>query len=339
MDPKGEGFGLKQMASRDEVLLRVNHLKTHFHTERGVVRAVDGVTFYLQEGEALALVGESGSGKTLTSPSILRLVPQPGGRIVGGEILYRGEDLLKKTDREMRALRGNQLTMIPQDPMTSLNPVYRIDDQVGEPLISHKRLTGRALQDRVFELLKMVHIPSPRRRLKEYPHQFSGGMKQRVMIAMCLCCEPRLIIADEPTTALDVSIQSQILDLLRELQKELATSILFITHDLGVVAEMCSRVAVMYAGVILEQADVRTIFKGAKHPYTQGLIGSIPKIGDIRRRLHTIEGQPPNLLHLPQGCRFSPRCPHCLDRCRQEEPSTEWVNPHHEVRCFRWREF
>lgn len=251
-------------------LLQVEGLKTHFHTDRGVVRAVDGVSFDLAQGEVLGIVGESGSGKTITSLSILRLVPGPGGRIKAGSIRFKGMDLLLKSDQEMRRLRGAEITMIPQDPMTSLNPVYRIGDQIGEPLALHQKLSGSALVQKVLSTLKLVQIPSPRRRMREYPHQFSGGMKQRAMIAMCLSCQPSLIIADEPTTALDVTIQAQILLLLKELQDELRTGIIFITHDLGVVAGICDRVAVMYAGVIMEQADVQTIFKNPRHPYTRG---------------------------------------------------------------------
>jgi oligopeptide/dipeptide ABC transporter ATP-binding protein len=324
------------MFIQEEPLLRVKNLKTFFYTNKGVVRAVDGVNFYLRKGETLGIVGESGSGKTITSLSILRLVPMPG-RIVEGEILFDGEDLLKKSEKEIRAFRGSRVAMIPQDPMTSLNPVYQIGNQIGEPLRIHQQMTGVDLFNKVVEMLKLVHIPSAKSRLKEYPHQFSGGMKQRAMIAMSISCRPDLLIADEPTTALDVTIQAQILLLLQDLQKELTTSILFITHDLGVVAKMCSRVAVMYAGNIIEQADVHTIFKKAKHPYTRGLIDSVPKIGKAPKRLFTIEGQPPNLLQLPKGCRFSPRCLYSQEECLQEEPPLEWIDSHHEIRCFRWR--
>ena len=316
-------------------VLAVKGLKTHFHTSQGVVKAVDGVSFDLHRGETLGIVGESGSGKTISSLSILRLVPGPAGKIVDGSILFKGEELLDKTDKEMRRLRGAEITMIPQDPMTSLNPVYRIGDQIGEPVVLHQKLRGRELAGRVLDMLKLVQIPSPRRRLREYPHQFSGGMKQRAMIAMGLSCQPSLIIADEPTTALDVTIQAQILRLLRELQAKFQTSIIFITHDLGVVAGLCNRVAVMYAGVIMEQADVSTIFKNPLHPYTKGLIGSVPKVGSGPGRLQTIPGQPPNLLHLPAGCRFSPRCPEVEEICRREEPKPVWISPGHKVRCHK----
>ena len=319
-------------------ILSVTDLRTHFSTPYGVVRAVDGVSFDLRRGEIMGIIGESGSGKTITSLSILRLVPKPGGRIVGGSILFKGEDLLKKTEKQMRALRGGQMTMIPQDPMTSLNPVYRIGNQLMEPLSLHQGLKGKELKQRIVSMLKLVQIPSPRRRTREYPHQFSGGMKQRSMIAMCLSCQPELIIADEPTTALDVTIQAQILKLLRDLQARMQTSIIFITHDLGVVAGLCSRVAIMYAGVIVEQADVRTIFREPIHPYTRGLIASVPRVGSTQRRLLTIEGQPPNLLDLPEGCRFSPRCPYSKMACLEAPPESEWINQGHQVRCFRWRD-
>jgi peptide/nickel transport system ATP-binding protein len=333
-------FGERRRAilpAENNHILDIRNLKTHFLTNRGVVRAVDGISFHLDRGEILGLVGESGSGKTVTSLSILRLVPQPGGRIVDGNILFKGKDLLKNTDKEMRRLRGNHLTMIPQDPMTSLNPVYRVNNQLSEPLALHQGIRGPKLIQKVVEMLGLVRIPSPLRRSREYPHQFSGGMKQRVMIAMCLSCQPDLIIADEPTTALDVTIQAQILKLLRDLQAELNTSIIFITHDLGVVAGLCSRVAVMYAGVIVELADVRTIFHQPRHPYTVALIGSVPKIGESRKRLATIEGQPPNLLKLPDGCRFSPRCPERREICLTSEPELTYIKVGHQVRCHRYQ--
>jgi oligopeptide/dipeptide ABC transporter ATP-binding protein len=311
----------------------VEGLKTFFHTDRGVVRAVDGVSFDLAQGEVLGIVGESGSGKTITSLSILRLVPGPGGRIEDGSIRFKGMELLEKSDQEMRQLRGAEITMIPQDPMTSLNPVYRIGDQIGEPLALHQKLKGSALVRKVLSTLKLVQIPSPRRRMREYPHQFSGGMKQRAMIAMCLSCQPSLIIADEPTTALDVTIQAQILRLLKDLQAELRTGIIFITHDLGVVAGICDRVAVMYAGVIMEQAEVQTIFKKPLHPYTKGLIASVPKIGRRQGRLTAVPGQPPNLLNLGRGCRFAPRCAQAEPRCHRQEPREVWVSDGHKLRC------
>jgi len=322
----------------DSRILKIRDLKTHFFTDRGVVRAVDGVSFDLNRGEILGLVGESGSGKTITSLSILRLVPKPAGRIVNGLIEFKGQNLLTKTDKEMCRLRGDQITMIPQDPMTSLNPVYRIGNQLGESLRLHQGLKGAGLTQKLMGMMNRINIPSPLRRLRDYPHQFSGGMKQRVMIAMCLSCHPDLVIADEPTTALDVTIQAQILKLLKELQDELNTAIIFITHDLGVVAGLCSRVAVMYAGVIVEQADVQTIFKYPRHPYTRGLIESVPKIGCKNRRLSTIDGQPPNLLNPPKGCQFSPRCPDMVEKCRRCVPESEWIDEYHQVRCLRWKE-
>jgi oligopeptide/dipeptide ABC transporter ATP-binding protein len=325
------------MSAQEEPLLCVKDLKTYFYTNKGTIPAVDGVSFSLRKGETLGIVGESGSGKTITSLSILGLVPSPG-KIVDGEILFDGEDLLKKSDKEIRGFRGSRIAMIPQDPMTSLNPVYQIGDQIGEPLRLHQRMTGTPLISKVVEMLKLVHIPSPTSRIREYPHQFSGGMKQRAMIAMSISCRPDLLIADEPTTALDVTIQAQILQLLRDLQKDLTTSILFITHDLGVVAGMCARVAVMYAGSIVEQADVYTIFKKPRHPYTRGLIDSVPKLGKAPRRLFAIEGQPPNLLELPKGCHFSPRCSYAEKTCLQEEPPSERIDREHDIRCFRWRD-
>jgi oligopeptide/dipeptide ABC transporter ATP-binding protein len=325
------------MVERNALLLEVENLKTFFFTNKGLVKAVDGVSFSLGRGETLGLVGESGSGKTMTSLSILRLVPFPG-RTVAGAVRFQGEDLLQKNRKEIRKYRGSRIAMIPQDPMTSLNPVYRIGNQIGEPLSQHQHLSGKTLTDRVRGMLELVRIPSPQKRLREYPHQFSGGMKQRAMIAMSLSCRPDLIIADEPTTALDVTIQAQILLLLKELQQEFHTAILFITHDLGVVAQMCSRVAVMYAGNIVEQADVRAIFKTPRHPYTRGLIRSVPKMDDAQEHLYTIEGQPPNLLRLPQGCAFSPRCPHAEARCRLEKPQDEYADEEHLVRCLRWKE-
>lgn len=326
------------MNSLNHTLLHISNLKTYFSNERGIVKAVDGVSFCVKKGETFGIVGESGSGKTVTSLSILRLVPSPGGRIVDGEILFRGEDLLKMSEKEIRRLRGSHITMIPQDPMTSLNPVYTVGHQIGEAFKIHQNIRGSYLVKKVVDMLRLVHIPSAEKRVKEYPHQFSGGMKQRVMIAMALSCQPELIIADEPTTALDVTIQAQILRLLREIQESFNTSIILITHDLGIVASMCSRVAVMYAGRIIEQADVRTIYKNSKHPYTRGLIESVPKIGQVKKRLFMIEGQPPDLQRLPSGCSFSLRCPYSRNQCHEERPTMERIGPNHEVCCFRWRD-
>ena len=288
-------------------LLDVRGLRTAFHTRDGVVRAVTGVDFHVDRGEIMGLVGESGCGKSVTSLSILRLVAPPG-RIEAGEILFDGEDLLKVPINDMRRLRGDRISMIFQQPTSSLNPVMDVGRQIGEVLEIHRRMKSKAARGRALELLRMVGIPDPERRLKAFPHEMSGGMAQRVMIAMALALEPELLIADEPTTALDVTIQAQILDLMRGLQRETGTAIILITHDLGVVAEMCDRVAVMYAGEIVEQADVATLFREPKHPYTQGLIGSIPVMGIVRDELATIPGNVPNLINLPAGCRFASRC-------------------------------
>jgi oligopeptide/dipeptide ABC transporter ATP-binding protein len=288
-------------------LLEVKGLRTSFHTRDGVVRAVTGVDFHVDRGEIMGLVGESGCGKSVTSLSILRLIPPPG-RIEAGEVLFEGEDLLKVPINEMRRLRGDRISMIFQQPTSALNPVMDVGRQIGEVLEIHRKMSEKAARNRALELLKVVGIPDPERRLKAFPHEVSGGMAQRVMIAMALALEPDLLIADEPTTALDVTIQAQILDLMRGLQRETGTAIILITHDLGVVAEMCSRVAVMYAGEIVEQADVATLFREPRHPYTQGLIGSIPVMGLVRDELATIPGNVPNLINLPAGCRFAPRC-------------------------------
>lgn len=320
-------------------LLKVVDLKTYFFTREGVVKAADGVSFAVRKGETFGIVGESGSGKTITSLSILRLVPPPSGKIVGGKILFKGEDLLEKSPKEMRFYRGSRISMVTQDPMTSLNPVYRVGNQIMEAIAYHQTLKKKDLQRKVVEMMKLVHIPSSEVRAREYPHQFSGGMRQRVMIAMALSLQPDLLIADEPTTALDVTIQAQILRLMKEIQKVFGTAIIFITHDLGIVANMCDRVAVMYAGQILEQADVRTIFHSPRHPYTQGLMNSIPKLGEKKERLQAITGQPPDLGSLPAGCRFSPRCPYALSICHQEEPLIETISDGHEIRCFRWRQW
>jgi len=319
-------------------LLEVIDLKTYFFTLEGVVKAVDEVSFTVNRGEVFGIVGESGSGKTITSLSILRLIPPPSGKIIAGKILFKGEDLLEKSSKEMRSYRGSRISMVTQDPMTSLNPVYRVGNQIMEAIAFHQALKRRDQKEKVVEMMRLVQIPSPEMRIKEYPHQFSGGMRQRAMIAMSLSCQPDLLIADEPTTALDVTIQAQILRLMKEVQNVFGTAIIFITHDLGIVANMCDRVAVMYAGKIVEQADVRTIFHSPRHPYTRGLMNSIPKLGEGKERLEAIDGQPPDLGNLPPGCDFSPRCPSVLPFCRQEKPGTETLSKDHEIRCFRWRE-
>ena len=318
-----------------EKILDVCNLKTHFYTRRGVVKAVDGVSFSLNRGETLGLVGESGGGKTMTSLSILRLVPKPAGRIVGGEIIFDGEDLVAKSEKEMESYRGKRISMILQDPMTSLNPVFTIGDQVAEPIKQHQKLKGPALWERVKEMLKLVRIPAPEIRIHDYPHQMSGGMRQRVVGAVGLSCQPYLLIADEPTTSLDVTIQSQYLRLLKEIQQKSMLSMIFITHDLGIVARVCDRVAVMYAGKIVESAGVRDLFNRPQHPYTVALLKSLPKLEVRTNRLFAIGGQPPSLIDFAGGCAFAPRCEHTDDKCRQEyPPQTTIEGREHLVSCW-----
>ena len=312
-------------ALADDVLLSVQDLRTHFFTRAGVVKAVDGVGFDLRRGETLGVVGESGSGKSVTALSIMRLVASPG-RVVGGRIVFDGRDLLTLDARELRRLRGAVIGMIFQDPMTALNPVFSIGYQIAESLKLHRGMNGRQAEDRAAELLERVGIPAPRKRLKDYPHSFSGGMRQRVMIAMALACDPKLIIADEPTTALDVTIQAQILDLLRGLRRDFDTSVLLITHDLGVVAGMCDRLVVMYGGKVLETGTVMEAFRAPTQPYTQGLLHSIPRLDRPRGEpLTPIPGSPPDMLHPPKGCPFMPRCPLALERCTREMPPLEGI--------------
>ncbi len=321
-----------------EPLLRVRDLRTYFYTEEGVVKAVDGLSYDLYPGQTLGIVGESGSGKSVHALSILRLVPSPPGRIVGGQILFRGQDLLQLSEEEMRQIRGNRIAMIFQEPMTSLNPVLTVGEQIAEAVMVHQGLDRRAAWERAVAMLEKVKIPSARERARDYPHQFSGGMRQRVMIAMALSCNPDILIADEPTTALDVTIQAQILDLMRELQREFGMAIILITHNLGVVAEMCDDVVVMYAGRAVEHADVHRIFKEPKHPYTWGLLQSLPKLSERQERLVPIEGQPPSLIDLPPGCAFAPRCPFAMEICTQEEVPEYWVGTGHVVRCYLYGE-
>jgi peptide/nickel transport system ATP-binding protein len=320
-----------------ELLLDVHGLRTSFHTTDGVVRAVDGIDFQVRRGEVMGLVGESGCGKSVTSLSIMRLVAPPG-RVEGGEVIFDGRDLLKLSRREMRDLRGERISMIFQQPTSSLNPVYDVGMQLGEVLELHRNMKRPAARNRALELLRMVGIPDPQRRLDAFPHELSGGMAQRVMIAMALACEPELLIADEPTTALDVTIQAQILDLMRTLQRETNTAMILITHDLGVVAEMCDRVAVMYAGEIVEQSDVATLFDEPKHPYTRGLIGSVPTLGSTADQLATIPGSVPNLIDLPPACRFAPRCSLRVEAnvvlADEKHPDLLEVGPGHDVRCW-----
>ena len=317
-------------------LLEVKNLKTHFFTRYGTVKAVDGVSFSVKRGETLGLVGESGCGKSITCRSILRLVPYPAGRIVGGEILLEGKNLLQMSDDEMRMIRGDKISMILQDPMTSLNPVFRIDKQLGEGIRNHTRLKKREIWERACELMKSVRIPAPEMRLKDYPHQLSGGMRQRVVGAIALSSEPDLLIADEPTTSLDTTIQAQFLNLLLGLQQQLGLSMIVVTHDFGVVARMCTEVAVMYAGKIVEKAAVREIFNHPKHPYTMALMDAVPKVEERVERLASIEGQPPALYSLPPGCAFEDRCQSVKSPCRvEEDPPLVEIKPGHLVRCWR----
>jgi peptide/nickel transport system ATP-binding protein len=312
-------------------LLEILNLATAFPTEIGSARAVDDVTLSVDKGKVLGIVGESGCGKSITSLSILRLVPPPG-KIVGGKILLDGTNLLDLTEAQMRSIRGNKIALIPQDPMTSLNPVYTVGAQIMEAIELHQKVGHKEARKKAIEVLDRVRIPEAKTRVDDYPHQFSGGMRQRVMIAMALACEPELLIADEPTTALDVTVQAQILDLLREIQTSQGTAIVLITHDLGVVAEMCDTVAVMYAGSVVEYSDVRELFSNPKHPYTVGLLNSIPRPGTDR--LTAIEGQPPSLTKLPSGCRFANRCPIKEDRCDLSIPPLEEKSVGHVARCF-----
>jgi oligopeptide/dipeptide ABC transporter ATP-binding protein len=316
------------------IAIDVQDLRTHIVTRWGTIKAVDGVSFSVAAGETLGLVGESGSGKTMTCLSIVRLVPRPAARTVGGRVLLDGEDLLTKREDEMQQIRGRQVAMILQDPMSSLNPVFSIGMQVREPVAMYHGLRGRALTARASELLASVRIPSPAARLRAFPHQLSGGMRQRVVGAMAIAAPPRLLIADEPTTSLDLTIQAQYLGLLKELQERHRLAMIFVTHDLGIVARICDRVAVMYGGRIVEIGPVRRIFKSPAHPYTRALLEAIPRLGTRRDRLTTIEGQPPDLATLPAGCAFAPRCPHVLDRCRAEAPGDTVVAPGHATRCW-----
>jgi oligopeptide transport system ATP-binding protein len=319
-------------------LLEVRNLKTFFATRRGEVRSVDDVSFTVEQGETLSLVGESGCGKSVTALSIMRLVSAPG-RVVGGEVFFEGRDLLKLPPEEMRAIRGNDVAMIFQDPMTSLNPVYTVGEQIAEAIRLHRKVSKREAWNQAIEGMRDVMIPAPEIRAKTYPHEMSGGMRQRVMIAMALACDPKLLIADEPTTALDVTIQAQILEMLTELREKRHLALLLITHDLGVVAETSDRVAVMYAGRIVEEASAKELFKNPRHPYTEGLLRAVPRLDEQRegrmKRLQTIEGVVPNPLELPPGCRFAPRCPHALGKCREGEIPLINVNDHHQSRCIR----
>ena len=324
------------MKAQTDVVLEVNDLQTHFYTRLGIVKAVDGVSFTVREGETLGIVGESGCGKTMTARSLLRLVPQPAGRIVNGQILLKGDDLVQKSEEEMRSsIRGRRISMIMQDPQTSLNPLFTIGNQLREALGQEYKEGSKNMVQRAVDALKNVNVAAPERRIHDYPFQMSGGMKQRVVGAIAMSCEPDVLIADEPTTALDVTIQLQYLRLLKEIQANTGLAIIFITHDFGVVARMCDRVAVMYAGRIVEQGPVRDIFDNPSHPYTEALIASVPKLEEQVDWLYSIEGQPPLLMNLPEGCRFAPRCPSAQDRCTAEYPSTYSVGDNHTADCWR----
>ena len=316
-----------------ETVLRVEDLRTHFFTRSGVVKAVDGVSFSVRRGETLGIVGESGSGKSVTALSILRMVAAPAGKIVGGRILLRGDDLLAKSEKEMVRIRGARISMILQDPMTSLDPLFTIGDQLAEPIRIHQKDQATHVMVRVREMLRLVKIPSPETRVNDYPHQMSGGMRQRIVGAIALACQPELLIADEPTTSLDVTIQAQFIALLRELQQTLGLAMIIITHDFGIVAKICHRVAVMYAGRIVETANVATLLKRPAHPYTIALLKALPRLGVEVERLDTIGGQPPDLRHLPKGCSFAPRCSRVMDICRVEYPPQRELGDAHSSCC------
>ncbi|HOO81650.1 MAG TPA: ABC transporter ATP-binding protein [Alphaproteobacteria bacterium] len=319
---------------KDDVLLEVSGLKTYFFDRKGQVPAVDGVDFTLHKNETLGIVGESGCGKSVTSMSILHLLP-PKGKIVEGNIRFKGRDITHLSDEDMTRVRGKEIAMIFQEPMTSLNPVYTVGYQIREMILRHEKMSKKKAREKSIEMLRLVNIPAPEKRVDEYPHELSGGMRQRVMIAMALACDPQLLIADEPTTALDVTIQAQILDLIRNLKKKMDTSVIMITHDLGVVAEMADYVLVMYAGMVMEYSEVHKLFKKPLHPYTQGLMRALPKMGEENKKLYTIEGQVPSLYDLPTGCRFWPRCPYATERCKAEMPALYEVNGC-KVRCFKY---
>jgi peptide/nickel transport system ATP-binding protein len=330
-------------------VLEVNNLRTSFFTDDGEVKAVDDISFNVYKGKTLGIVGESGCGKSVTSLSLMRLISQSNGRIIGGQVLYKGRDLLSIGIDEMRSLRGNEISMIFQEPMTSLNPVFTVGNQIAEAIQTHQHLSRKEARNRSIEMLKLVGIPAPDKRVEEYPHQLSGGMRQRIMVAMALCCNPQILIADEPTTALDVTIQAQILDLLRDLQERVGMGLILITHDLGVIAEVADEVLVMYAGRVVEQGKVKEIFANPKMPYTRGLLNSIPvwgdqgKEGEKANRLQAIPGIVPNLLDLPHGCRFQERCSYVIDQCKEKEPELRVIGPAdamdpelpHSIRCVR----
>jgi len=318
-------------------LLEIQNLRTYFDIRGHVAKAVDDASLAIGKGETLGLVGESGCGKSVTAHSIMQLIPQPPGQIVGGKIFFEGQNILELSEAKMRKIRGCRISMIFQEPMTSLNPVFSVGDQVGEVIRLHEKLSRSGTRNRVIQMFQLVGIPEPEKRLSNYPHQMSGGMRQRVMIAMALSCNPDLLIADEPTTALDVTIQSQILDLMMELQQRIGMAILLITHDLGVVAEVCEWVAVMYAGVIVEYGNIRSIYKDPKHPYTTGLLNTIPKIDESGSMLKEIEGEVPRLIHPPSGCRFHPRCAYAMEQCSRKKPDEYQVGDLHTTACFLYQ--
>ncbi|MCX7694271.1 MAG: ABC transporter ATP-binding protein [Caloramator sp.] len=319
-------------------LLSIKNLKTYFYTEDGVIKAVDDVSLSIREGETLGVVGESGCGKSITAMSILKLIPNPPGKIVEGEIIFDGKDLTKATDEEIRKIRGNKISVIFQEPMTSLNPVFTIGDQIIEAIVLHQNMNKEKAREKAIDMLKLVGIPRADEVVDAYPHELSGGMRQRAMIAMAMACNPKLLIADEPTTALDVTIQAQILDLMRDLKNKTNTSIMLITHDLGVVAEMADHVVVMYAGKVVEEANVYEIFKNPMHPYTLGLLESKPILNQDKERLNSIPGQVPNPLNMPEGCYFHPRCSKAMDICKKEQPGLCTVKDGHRVACHLYRE-
>ena len=324
-----------EVATQQDVVLKVDDLRTYFTTRWGTVKAVDGISFDLRRGETLGIVGESGSGKSVTMLSLMRLIPSPPGRIVSGSINLDGEDLLQLSDNEMNKIRGSKIALIIQDPMTSLNPVFTIGNQVSEAIGIHQNIPKRSVMEQALSMLRKVNIPAAETRMRDYPHQMSGGMRQRVVGAIGISCQPQVLIADEPTTSLDVTIQAQYLALLKELQRDSNVGLIFITHDFGIVAKMCDRVAVMYAGRIVEHGSVRDIFNHPSHPYTEALLASVPKMEEDVDRLYSIEGQPPTLHDLPQGCPFAPRCQYVMDRCHEEYPTRVTVAEGHDASCWR----
>lgn len=319
-----------------ETILEIKDLCVEFRTVEGTVQAVDHLNYTLRKGEKLGIVGESGSGKSVSSLGMLQLIPNPPGKVTGGEIMYKGQDLVKASKKEIQKIRGNEISMIFQEPMTSLNPIIKCGKQIAESLRLHRGMNKKEALEEAVQLMRSVGIANPEVRAHEYPHQMSGGMRQRVMIAMALACQPQILIADEPTTALDVTIQAQILDLIRELNEELGTSVIFITHDLGVVSELCDTVVVMYTGHIVEQAPAKELFEDPKHPYTKGLLHAIPRITKERKPLETIEGAVPNPTERMEGCSFSPRCPYAMERCKKEAPPERAISSKRQVRCWMY---